>query len=230
MTEDEHHPVELMTVMSPASIAPIVDDPDVCASARDRDFRLLWCNKAFATNMGSTPERLVGTTLHDVMTNEQAEERIDMMRSVVDTGEMHAHQQFWVGKRWLTRVWPLDPGAFGREGYFVLITRLNDDLPVGPAKIHFAVTADLGPLKVLSPRELEVFYYLATGMSASDVAHALFRSEKTVGRHIENIHRKMGYTNRAQLVRDAVESGLVDFTSDEWKVLIDPRGSDQPPP
>lgn len=218
-------PAHLFTAMSPASIAPLADDPEICAVARDVSMRLLWCNDAFATNMGSTPQRLLGTTLYDVMTREQADERQRLMRSVVQDGRMHAHQQFWVGKRWLTRVWPLDPGYFGQEGYFVLITRLSDATPKLESGIHFVRSADLGPLKILSPRELEVFYYLAAGMSAADVARTLFRSEKTVGRHVENIHRKMGYTNRAQLVREAVESGLVSFTSDEWQTLVARRPS-----
>ena len=220
---DDEQPVQLFTTMSPASIAPLAADPEICAVARDADLRLLWCNKAYADNMGSTPDRLVGTTLYDLMSREQAAERIRLMRDVIETGQMHAHQQFWVGKRWLTRVWPLDPGYFGKPGYFILITRLTDATPLGKGEVHFVRSADLGHLDILSPRELEVFYYLATGMSAADVAKALFRSEKTIGRHIENIHRKMGYTNRAQLVRDAVQSGLVTFTSDEWRRLIDPR-------
>ena len=224
---DDEQPAQLFTTMGPASIAPVVADPEVCAVARDRDMKMLWCNRAYAANMGSTPDKLIGTTLFDTMSREQAQERTDLMRPVVDTGRMHAHQQFWVGKRWLTRVWPLDPDAFGCEGYFVLITRLHDDLPLGAGgEVHFARTADLGHLDILSPRELEVFYYLATGMTAGDVAKALFRSEKTIGRHVENIHRKMGYTNRAQLVRDAVESGLVSFTSEEWRSLVDPRGGE----
>jgi DNA-binding NarL/FixJ family response regulator len=111
----------------------------------------------------------------------------------------------------------------GQPGYFILITRLTDAMPAGTGDVHFVKSADLGHLDILSPRELEVFYYLAIGMSAADVAKSLFRSEKTIGRHIENIHRKMGYTNRAQLVRDAVESGLVTFTSDEWLRLVDPK-------
>jgi DNA-binding CsgD family transcriptional regulator len=220
---DDEQSVQLSATMSPASIAPLAADPEICAVARDADLRLLWCNKAYADNMGSTPDRLVGTRLSDLMTKEQAEERVRLMRDVIETGRMHAHQQFWVGKRWLTRVWPLDPASFGRPGYFVLITRLTDAMPLTKGEVHFVKSADLGHLDILSPRELEVFYYLATGMSAADVAKALFRSEKTIGRHIENIHRKMGYTNRAQLVRDAVESGLVSFTSDEWLRLIDPK-------
>lgn len=221
MTED--HPVQMFTAMSPAAIAPIVNDPDVCAAARDEGMRMVWCNQAYARNMKSTPDQLIGTTLYDTMTREQADERIRFLRDDVSEGRMHVHQQFWVGKRWLTRAWPLDPEYFGHEGYFILITRLTDSPNLGDTEVDFARTADLGRLAVLSPRELEVFYYLATGMSAADVARTLFRSEKTIGRHIENIHRKMGYTNRAQLVRDAVDSGLVSFTSDQWLALVDPR-------
>jgi len=218
-------PIQLFTSMSPASIAPFVDDPDVCAAARDRNLRLVWCNRSYATNMGSTPEQLIGTTLFDTMTKEQAEERTRLIRGVLDTGEMHAHQQLWVGRRWLTRVWPLDPEAFGHEGYFILITPLSDSDWVPSGEVHFVRSADLGPLKILSPRELEVYYYLATGMSASDVAKTLFRSEKTIGRHIEHIHQKMGYHTRAQLVRDAVARGLVNFTAEQWTALVDPRSS-----
>ena len=213
--------------MSPDRIAPFVDDPEVCAVARDEHLRLVWCNAAYAANMGSTPERLVGTTLLDTMTPEQARERMDMMRPVLHEGRMHAHQQIWVGKRWLTRVWPLDPAYFGHPGYFVLITRITDPSSVNDQQVDFARSSDLGPLGVLSKRELEVFYYLATGMTAGDVARTLFRSEKTIGRHVENIHKKMGYTNRAQLVRDAVEAGLVTFSQEQWQELIDPKRAEK---
>jgi DNA-binding CsgD family transcriptional regulator len=219
-------PTQLFTSMSPASIAPFVDDPDVCAAARDRDLRLVWCNRSYASNMGSTPEDLIGTTLFDTMTKQQAEERTRLIRGVLDTGEMHAHQQLWVGKRWLTRVWPLDPDAFGHEGYFILITPLSESGTLARGEVHFAKTGDLGPLKVLSPRELEVYYYLASGMTVSDIAETLFRSDKTIGRHVENIHKKMGYTNRAELVRDAVQRGLIHFTGRQWLELVDPRHAD----
>ncbi|MCC5823622.1 MAG: LuxR C-terminal-related transcriptional regulator [Phycisphaerales bacterium] len=220
---DREYPVLLFTTMSPASIAAIVDDPEVCAAARDTDLRLVWCNSVFAANLDSTPEQMQGTRLADVMTPDQARDREEMMRITLRTGRMAAHQQLWMGKRWLSRVWPLDPDYFGHEGVFILITRLTDSYDLGNAEVRLARTADLGPLEILTPRELEVFYYLAAGMTAGDVARALFRSEKTIGRHLENIHRKMGYTNRAELVRDAVECGLVHFTSDEWKTLVDPQ-------
>ena len=115
-------------------------------------------------------------------------------------------------------MWPLDPAAFGHPGYFVIMSRLNEPIPTGPEAggVRFTRSADLGDLGVLSPRELEIYYYLAAGMTAGDIAQALHRSEKTIGRHVENIHRKMLYSSRAELVRDAVQRGLIAFTGKEW--------------
>lgn len=220
-------PMTLRTTMSPASIAPIVDDPDVCAVARDRELRQVWCNEAYARNMGSTPEALQGTLLSATMTEEQAKERMSLMRHVLEDGSMHAHQQIWLGARWLTRVWPLDPEYFGHEGYFILITRMTGTPREDLGEVVFVQSHDLGKFEKLSPRELEVMYYLAGGLSVSDVASAIYRSEKTVGHHVESIYKKMGYTNRAALVHDAVESGLVTFSSGEWSKVVDPNDGTQ---
>lgn len=61
----------------------------------------------------------------------------------------------------------------------------------------------------LSPREREVLDLTAQGMTAREVAGALDISSNTVERHRANIMAKLGISNRAQLVRYAVESGLV---------------------
>ena len=215
--------INTCTHMSPAQLEPILGDSGVCAVARDLDLRLLWCNEQFATNMDSTPEALIGTMLSDCMTEEQAYEREKVFKKVKEDGCMHAHQQVWVGARWLTRCWPLDPEAFGQEGYFVLITRLCDDLPTNLDEVTLVRSADLGHFESLTPRELEVLYYLGMGLSVADVAKTLFRADKTIGRHAESIYKKMGYSNRAALVKDVVENGLVSFSGEEWKKLTDPR-------
>lgn len=65
------------------------------------------------------------------------------------------------------------------------------------------------PVTPLSPREREVLDLTAQGMTAREVATALDISSNTVERHRANIMAKLGFSNRAQLVRYAVESGLV---------------------
>jgi len=217
----------LFEPMSPAAFAPFDGMPGCCALARDTDFGLVWCNGAYLQERdAASPEELLGQTIRDVLPADQAGEREALMRPALYLGQTVAYLQMWKGVRRLTRVWPLDPAAFGHEGYFIIIKTLTDPLPEAAGKggvMHFVSTGDLGALAVLSPRELEVFYYLAAGMTVNDTAEALFRSEKTIGRHVENIHKKMGYSNRAELVRDAVQRGLVHFTGRQWAELTDPK-------
>lgn len=50
----------------------------------------------------------------------------------------------------------------------------------------------------LSPRELEVFKLITTGLTNKEISENLFISEHTVKNHISNIFRKMNVTDRAQ--------------------------------
>lgn len=61
-----------------------------------------------------------------------------------------------------------------------------------------------GPTAVLSERELDVYGFLGTSMTAEEIAGALFLSPATVRSHQRSIYRKLGVTNR----RDAVRAGL----------------------
>ncbi len=61
----------------------------------------------------------------------------------------------------------------------------------------------------LTPRELEVFRLLATGMSNSEIATELFVSETTIKTHVTRILLKLGVRDRVQAVVVAYETGLV---------------------
>jgi DNA-binding NarL/FixJ family response regulator len=52
----------------------------------------------------------------------------------------------------------------------------------------------------LTPREDEVLRLLAEGLSQQEIAIHLTISQKTVGRHIENVLRKLGVHSRAQAI------------------------------
>lgn len=78
---------------------------------------------------------------------------------------------------------------------------------------------ELGRLGSLSPRELEVVWYLAQGRSVKEVAAAMFRSVKTVENHIASIHRGLGVQSRAELVRDSVERGLTAVDLKTWLTI-----------
>jgi len=60
----------------------------------------------------------------------------------------------------------------------------------------------------LTLREREVAALVAQGKSNGEIADALVVSKRTVETHIAHILAKLGFTNRAQVVRWAIEVGL----------------------
>ena len=72
-----------------------------------------------------------------------------------------------------------------------------------------AAQTDRKKLGELTPREREVAALIAKGLSNGEIAEKLVVSKRTVETHIANIRSKLGFTNRAQIVRWAIETGLV---------------------
>lgn len=62
----------------------------------------------------------------------------------------------------------------------------------------------------LSDREVEVLRLIARGLSNREVADRLFISRKTVGRHVENLYRKIDVSSRAAAAVFAMEHDLLD--------------------
>ena len=60
----------------------------------------------------------------------------------------------------------------------------------------------------LTVREREVAALIARGRSNGEIANELVVSKRTIESHIANILSKLGFTNRAQIVRWALENGL----------------------
>jgi HD-GYP domain-containing protein (c-di-GMP phosphodiesterase class II) len=61
----------------------------------------------------------------------------------------------------------------------------------------------------LTDREVEVLRLIAQGRSNREVAERLFISPKTVGRHVENLYRKIGVSSRAAAAVFAMEHRLL---------------------
>ncbi len=65
---------------------------------------------------------------------------------------------------------------------------------------------------VLTDREREVLILIAQGRSNGEIADRLVISIKTVNRHRENIMAKLNLHSRVELVRYAIEKGLIEVT------------------
>lgn len=63
----------------------------------------------------------------------------------------------------------------------------------------------------VSSREIEVITMLADGMTNKDVADRLFLSVNTVACHRQNIMKKLGLKNTAELTKYAIRKGYVEL-------------------
>jgi two-component system response regulator NreC len=66
----------------------------------------------------------------------------------------------------------------------------------------------------LSPREAEVLRMIALGHTNTQIAGELYLSVRTVETHRAHIQQKLGLSDRSQLVRYALEHGLVKLDAD----------------
>lgn len=67
-----------------------------------------------------------------------------------------------------------------------------------------------GPPDDLSEREVEVLRLIALGHTNAEIGAQLFLSVRTVETHRTHIQQKLGRTSRAELVRYALDHGLLD--------------------
>jgi DNA-binding NarL/FixJ family response regulator len=67
--------------------------------------------------------------------------------------------------------------------------------------------------ETLSDREREVFRLMAQGYSSTQIGNRLFISAKTVDTYRRRINDKMGFTERAQYIRLALDLGLLVLTA-----------------
>lgn len=204
--------------MGPEDFAPFDGMPGLCGLARDRSSRLLWCNREYAMACEQPTERLLGTTLADIMPSKAADERTRANEYATAHNCMVEYYQVYRGARWLTRVFPLRERAFSRPGCFVIHLRTTAR-DVASRQRSFVETPELGQLSVLTRRELEVIYCLACAMDVKTIASTVHRSVQTINDHIKSIHRKLNISSRTQLMKLVVEKGIQGFTLEEWEII-----------
>lgn len=69
------------------------------------------------------------------------------------------------------------------------------------------------PYRQLTPREREVLTLIGEGLTNKKIAEQLVISLSTVQTHYSNIIEKLGLNSRAELIRYAIQYGLIDLES-----------------
>ncbi|MEM7754941.1 MAG: LuxR C-terminal-related transcriptional regulator [Planctomycetota bacterium] len=139
--------------------------------------------------------------------------------SVRRTGQPVGARAVWAGRRYKMAVLSTDAA----DGDVVVIARPSPRLEteVQDDSTLRAPFVDLGPLFVLTRRELEVLALLGEGLGLGDIADLFDRSIKTVKRFRDGIAQKLGVGDRTRLGMIARDLGLerahVDLPKLEFK-------------
>jgi len=102
----------------------------------------------------------------------------------------------------------LDALSFIRDGGVYVSPLLR-----GAGLFAKAERATEDPLAVLSPREMEVFTYLVSGLRAKDIADRLEISPKTVDTYRASLMRKLNVHDLVGLVKFAIERNLTSTSA-----------------
>jgi DNA-binding CsgD family transcriptional regulator len=165
---------------------------------------------------GFTTESVVGANMLDLAPREWAEERIKIMQLAIEREHPIIVLEILVGTRLSTTFSPIPYIRDGKQQWKILVTvehvtPMKLDLlrkQKSPEELINASVIDLGALRVLTPRELEVLALMGQGLRQKQIAERLHRSVSTIDRHRERIGVKLGIADRIELVALAREAAL----------------------
>ncbi|MEM6979651.1 MAG: LuxR C-terminal-related transcriptional regulator [Planctomycetota bacterium] len=184
--------------------------PGVGLSVIDTEGRLLFVNDLTSALFLESNLDYQGKTLADFHPPEFVEERLRMIRQCIDQGRPLGIDHIYHGNPIGSVLWPI-PDAMPPHGRVIVVSRLRTDAEPTP-RIQCETVATnyigLGPLSVLTRRELEVLAILGHGLTVPEAARMLHRSPKTVERHKDSISRKLSLHGQAELVEIVTRMGL----------------------
>ncbi len=191
----------------------------------DKDGRLLFINDtALVLFEETTDVDYEGKRIGDFHSPEYTAERLAMIGRVIKEGKPLAITHIYRGRKIASTVWPIRDKTppFNRVLVISRCESNSDAAPIPEAcETIKSEYIGLGPLSVLSRRELEVAVLLGHGISVPKVAQLLHRSPKTVQRHKASISTKLRVRGQAELVQVITAMGL-DLDDTRLKRLTEP--------
>ena len=184
------------------------------------DGTFLFVNETFARIFGGgSAEEHRGRNFTDLYPREWADEKVALLRRVAYEDERLLVRCIWEGRvleAQFQRITGLDAldahDAHGDQGPRILVTVhegvTGDELLPEGLEIVRCDTSNFGPLKVLSPRELEVLALIGQGKHTKEIGEILGCSPRTVERHRDTLGKKLNKKDRVSLALVAQAAGL----------------------
>lgn len=176
------------------------------------DGRFVYADAAVNARYAMPGETIVGKQVADVVEPELALELTKAARDVVRLGEPVA--VYWVarGLGICSSAHPL-PGSWCGQR-LVLVASHDKVCGIRPSpadsgiRVVRPIAKDLGPLGVLTRRELQILALIADGLTSAQIAERLERSVKTVEWHRVSIGQKLGLKTRVDLAQIGLIAGI----------------------
>lgn len=202
----------------PGVVVPVAffDRSTTAMTVLREDGLIVYRNRATAELFRPPPEddtQVIGKSILDMEPRSFFEERVSLMRRLVREERDGVVRDIWQGQQILThlRLLPRQDSQALRL-FLVVHQPVGGEQAPGPAAgstyFHDPENQDLGPLALLSPRELEVLALVGQGMTAAQIAATIHRSEETVNTHRASLLRKLNCQNAVQLALIAYRAGL----------------------
>ncbi len=197
----------------------VMSDPDACVFIVDGQGAICAINDAGAAFFGFTsPEEVMGKMLGDLMPQKTAAERLAILDRVLSTDNPMIVHEMWDGVRAKTHIFPMSRTVDGQRRALVIIRgaaappRRAGSMAVqsNTFEIFEASHLDMGPLKDLTDREIEVLGLIGRGLTTAQIAKHIHRSVKTVEWHRSSLGEKLQVKNRVQLATLAIKAGFVE--------------------
>ncbi|MBL8887114.1 MAG: hypothetical protein JNK16_10660 [Phycisphaerales bacterium] len=183
---------------------------------------VIWANPQLSKMFrgpDASPAQSIGRKLKEVYPESFANEVVSVIDQAASSGKPALMRTIWRGEQIYTWVQPIksdaSEAAEGTDTQVLTISRkvrgdetAKDLFPMVDFEKFDTKVINLGPLDVLSTRELEVLALLGQGLSAADIAAVLHRSVKTINTHRESIGKKLKIDDRVKLAVVAQRAGL----------------------
>ena len=169
--------------------------------------RIVWCCPRAAASLGCADAREpVGHALNRFAPDLWAAERVAAVAQAIREQRVVTLAGIVGGVRVVTRCIPLARNGSPGDRVLAVIEPVTPDefglleRQAAERAVTWSRVHDLGPLDVLTAREIEVLALLGQGKRTKEIAETLHRSVSTIDGHRERIGQKLGLRDRAELI------------------------------
>ncbi|MFK7819181.1 MAG: LuxR C-terminal-related transcriptional regulator, partial [Planctomycetaceae bacterium] len=183
------------------------DQPGIGVLIIDRDGVVLFCNQQAREIYYGTDLNPVGLSIEDIEGRAFADERMPLIHKVIGSGHPLVISHIRGGRYVEATVWPMEPVP-DRSPRVIAITRRKLRHDENDHENFESRLIDLGPLDVLTRRELEVLTLIGHGVPQKVVASELGVSQRTIERYRTDIARKLKVQSIAEIAKMVQSSGI----------------------